>query len=60
MVLDPKRDEEERTRYELEDGYRTAREFEEFKRAVDMCIAAGFLTRAKLDEALAFIRGSHR
>src|SRR5947209_6948108 len=47
MALDPKRDEEERQQYELEYGRDREKELERYKKAVEMCIAGGFLRREK-------------
>jgi hypothetical protein len=58
-MLDPVRDEQQRQAYELQYGYDKQREFERFKKAVEMCIAAGFLNREKLDEAIAFVGKFH-
>ncbi len=54
-MLDAKRDEEERTAYELQYGYDREKELEQYKKAIEMCIAGGFLKREKFQEALAFV-----
>ena len=56
MVLDPRRDEEERSAYELQYGYDCEKELEQYKAAVAMCIEAGFLNAAKFQQALDFVQ----
>lgn len=58
-MLDAKRDEEERQRYELQYGYDREKELEQYKKAVEMCIVGGFLKREKFNEALAFVQKFH-
>jgi len=60
MALDPKRDEEERQRYEFEYASDRAKELEQYKKAVELCVVGGFLRREKFEEALRFVQQFHQ
>lgn len=54
-MYDPRRDEEERNQYELQHGYEKSLELEKYQKAIQMCIAAGYLDKTKWDQALTFV-----
>jgi hypothetical protein len=55
-MLDVKRDEEERTAYELQRGGDAERELERFKMALGLLMMAGHLDKAKWEQALAMVK----
>lgn len=57
--MDVQKDEADRAACELQYGYDRARELEQYKKAVEMCIVGGFLKREKFQEALSFVKEFH-
>lgn len=54
-MLDPRRDEEERTAYELQFSYERSLELDKVLKAIEMCIKAGYLDKVKWEQALQFV-----
>lgn len=57
MVLDWRKDEEERQRYEHEYALDRAGELEHYQKAIEVLITLGHLKKEKWEEALRLVKG---
>ena len=55
-MTNEQREEQELMQYQVQQGYEAQKELERYKKAVEMCVAAGFLDRKKFEEALKFLK----